>query len=237
MFLRDRRWGFLTFWLLFMIAAAIIIIGIEGGQVSAERRRTLYWGCRGSDVVTLQTRLRAWGYYKGAVDGIFGAQTSAAVRAFQRRNGLKVDGIVGPQTWGALGFSGGGTSVTRAATRGVTRGDSETLLARLVNAEAGAEPYTGKVAVAAVVLNRVRHPSFPNTIPGVIYQPMAFESVSNGWINRPPTREAVKAARQALNGWDPTYGALYFWNPAKPVNAWMWTRTIITRIGKHVFAR
>ncbi len=220
-----------------MVAVAMTIISIEGNQVSAERKATLYWGSRGSDVVTLQARLRAWGYYKGSVDGVFGAETSNAVRAFQRRNGIRVDGVVGSGTWAALGFAGGKATTTYAATRGVSRGDSESLLARLVTAEAGAEPYTGKVAVAAVVLNRVRHPSFPNSLAGVVYQPMAFESVSNGWINKAPSREALKAARQALNGWDPTYGAVYFWNPSKPVNAWIWTRNIVTRIGKHVFAK
>ncbi len=226
----------LIIWLFLVIMAASVILGFEGERVSAQRK-TLYWGSRGSDVVTLQSKLRAWGYYKGPVDGVFGARTASAVRTFQRRNGLRADGVVGGSTWQALGLSGGGGSVAYAATRGVSRGDSEHLLARLVTAEAGAEPYTGKVAVAAVVLNRTKHPSFPNSVSGVIYQPMAFESVSNGWINKPPNRDSVRAARQALNGWDPTYGATFFWNPSKPVNRWIWSRSIVTRIGKHVFAR
>ncbi|MBC7346266.1 MAG: cell wall hydrolase [Clostridia bacterium] len=122
--------------------------------------------------------------------------------------------------------------------RGVSRSDEVDLLARLVAAEAGNEPYAGQVAVAAVVLNRVAHPSFPNTLAGVIYQPLAFESVTTGWIWRAPGLvTARRAAIDALNGWDPTYGSLYFWNPAKPVNPWIWTRQIVTQIGRHIFAR
>lgn len=122
--------------------------------------------------------------------------------------------------------------------RGISRSDEINLLARLVAAEAGNEPYAGQVAVAAVVLNRVEHPSFPNTLAGVIFQPMAFESVSSGWIWRAPGFTTARlAAIDALNGWDPTYGSLYFWNPAKPVSPWIWTRQIVTQIGRHVFAR
>ncbi|KXG74635.1 Spore cortex-lytic enzyme [Fervidicola ferrireducens] len=112
------------------------------------------------------------------------------------------------------------------------------LLARLVAGEASGEPYIGQVAVAAVVLNRVKSSKFPDTIPEVIYQPGAFESVSNGQIwARNPTSTNYNAARDALNGWDPTYGSLFFWNPYKRVNPWIWTRRIITQIGRHVFAR
>jgi len=112
------------------------------------------------------------------------------------------------------------------------------LLARIIRAEAEAEPYAGKVAVAAVILNRVRHPGFPNTIAGVIFQPGAFESVSNGrFWSLLPNKESIKAAYDALHGWDPTYGALFFWNPAKMVSKWIWSRKIIARIGKHVFGR
>lgn len=115
--------------------------------------------------------------------------------------------------------------------------DNEWLLARLVEAEAEGEPYPGRVGVAAVILNRVKSPAFPSTIPEVVYQPFAFESVMNGriWeVNL--SSDALNAARDALNGWDPTYGSLFFWNPAKPVSAWIWTRTLITQIGSHVFA-
>lgn len=125
----------------------------------------------------------------------------------------------------------------RAARRRPTRISGDiALLARLIHAEAGAEPYVGKVAVGGVVLNRVQSSKFPQTIAGVIYQPRAFESVSNGIINRPPSKESIKAARDALSGWDPSGGALYFFNPAKTRNRWIWARRIINRLGKHVFA-
>ncbi|ADG83770.1 spore cortex-lytic protein [Thermincola ferriacetica] len=198
---------------------------------------TLYWGSKGSDVIKLQTRLKDWGYFKGPVDGVFGAATSRAVKNFQRKHGLTPDGVVGPATWRALGISAFSRGSNYTPSRGVSNRDEITLLARVINAEAGAEPYEGKVAVGAVILNRVESPSFPNTLAGVIYQPGAFESVSNGTINKPPSKESLRAAQDAMNGWDPVYGALYFWNPGKPVNKWIWSRKIIQRIGDHVFAR
>jgi N-acetylmuramoyl-L-alanine amidase len=129
------------------------------------------------------------------------------------------------------------TQANAATPDAVSSSDDLNLLARLIQAEAGGEPYNGQVAVGAVILNRVKSPSFPNTLAGVIYQPLAFESVSKGTIYAPPSASALKAAGQALNGWDPTYGALFFWNPYKPVIAWIWTRQIVTQIGNHVFAR
>lgn len=130
-----------------------------------------------------------------------------------------------------------GVADAQGAGVGVARADEVDLLARVIAAEAETEPYVGQVAVGAVILNRVRSPEFPNTLAGVIYQPLAFESVSNGLIwRRTPRPEARRAAWDALNGWDPTYGALYFWNPYKPVSPWVWTRRIITQIGNHVFA-
>jgi len=213
---------------------------VIGDHISAQRR-TLYWGTTGQDVKDVQYRLRQWGYYDGLIDGVFGATTSRAVREFQAKNGLRVDGIVGPETWQALGLWTGPTAptppATYASTTGVARNDDVQLLARLIHAEAQAEPYIGKVAVGAVALNRVESPSFPNTLAGVIYQPGAFESVTNGRINLTPSQESVRAAIDALNGWDPTYGALFFWNPYKKVSAWIWSRPIVTQIGKHVFGR
>jgi len=202
-------------------------------------RPTLYWGTTDGQVKLVQSRLRAWGYYRGPVDGVFGPETSEAVRLFQRRSGLSPDGIVGERTWAALGLGDGarrtgGAFKTRPKGRdGVEVG----LLARLIFGEANTEPYVGQVAVGAVILNRVSHPRFPNSVSGVAYQAGAFESVSRGLIYRGPTASNVRAAWDALNGWDPTYGALYFWNPSKPVSPWIWSRQIITRIGRHVFAR
>ncbi len=206
---------------------------------STSARRVLYWGSQNSDVKIVQWKLSQWGYYNRAVDGVYGPSTWSAVREFQWKNGLRVDGVVGPQTWAALGYSP--TRITTAqtvqASGAVNRNDNVELLARLVHAEARGEPYEGQVAVAAVLLNRVESPAFPNSISGVIYQSLAFESVANGQFNLPPTSENIKAARAAMNGWDPTYGSLFFWNPSKPVNEWIWSRQTIRKIGSHIFAR
>ncbi len=180
---------------------------------------------------TVQTKLKRWGYYTGAVDGIYGAKTKAAVKSFQRKNGLTADGIVGPKTAAALGMtiSGSKTSNTQSSS-------DLNLLAKCVHAEARGEPYTGQVAVAAVILNRVKSPSFPNTIAGVIYQPYAFTAVNDGQINLSPNSSAFKAAQDALNGWDPTYGCLYYYNPKTATSSWIWSRQTVITIGNHVFA-
>ena len=220
----------------YMINANISPTKLEAQTLSMVAPRALYWGSRGDEVRRVQTRLRDWGYYDGAVDGIFGPATYRAVRRFQRANGLTVDGIIGPQTSAAIGIqlggaAGGGTN----ASAGVNRNDDVYLLARAVHGEARGEPYVGKVAVAAVVLNRVRDPSFPNTIAGVIYQPLAFTAVADGQINLEPDAESMRAARDAMNGWDPSYGCLYYWNPATSTSKWIWSRTKVLAIGKHWF--
>lgn len=201
---------------------------------------TLNWGSIGTSVRVLQRKLLAWGYYDGRVDGTYGPDTYRAVVEFQRKNRIRVDGVVGPETWGALGYEWSGNQrsqvVRTVGSRGVSRSNDVELIARLVHAEARAEPYEGQVAVAAVLLNRVNSSSFPNSVSGVIYQPLAFESVANGQFNIPPTEQNRKAARSALNGWDPTYGCLFFWNPSKPVSKWIWSRKIVRRIKDHVFA-
>ncbi len=180
---------------------------------------------------TVQTKLKRWGYYTGAVDGIYGAKTKAAVKSFQRKNGLSVDGIVGPKTAAALGMTISGSS------SGTSQSSNDLhLLAKCVHAEARGEPYTGQVAVAAVILNRVKSSSFPNTIAGVIYQPYAFTAVDDGQINLEPNSTAYKAAQDALNGWDPTYGCLYYYNPRTATSSWIWSRKTVVTIGKHVFA-
>ena len=185
-------------------------------------------GATGSDVTTIQTKLKRWGYYNGNIDGIYGSQTRKAVIYFQQTNGLTPDGIVGPQTAQALGMSLAGSST-------VTSNDLY-LLAKCVYGEARGEPYVGKVAVAAVVLNRVKNSNFPNTIAGVIYQPLAFTAVADGQINLTPDNECIAAAQDALNGWDPTNGCLYYYNPKTATSAWIYTRQVKLVIGNHRFA-
>ncbi len=174
----------------------------------------------------IQQKLKDLGYYYGNIDGILGSQSVTAIKNFQRDYGLTVDGIVGPNTLKALGLS---------STASYTSQDLY-LLAKCVHAEARGEPYVGQVAVAAVILNRVDSPEFPNTISGVIYQPWAFTAVHDGQINLEPNESAYSAAKDALNGWDPTYGCLYYYNPETATSEWIWTRTTVVTIGKHVFA-
>ncbi|MBR2831897.1 MAG: spore cortex-lytic enzyme [Oscillospiraceae bacterium] len=184
-------------------------------------------GSTGSGVTELQEKLQGWGYYSGEADGIYGSRTEAAVKSFQRKNGLSVDGVAGPATLAAMGISGdGGASA---------RGNDTALLARLISAEARGEPYVGQVAVGAVVLNRVEHPSFPGTLSGVIYQSGAFSCLQDGQWDQPVSDSAYSAARDALNGWDPTGGAIYYFNPATATSSWIWSRPLIITIGKHRF--
>ena len=194
------------------------------------------YGSRGEEVRTIQTKLKRWGYYKGNVDGIYGSQTLEAVKYFQRKNGLKVDGIAGTNTLRAMGiYNSSGNSSSNSSSS--TNSSDLNLLRRLVYGEARGEPYTGQVAVAAVVLNRVEHSSFPNTIAGVIYQSGAFDVVSDGQINLTPNDTAIKAAQDALNGWDPSNGAIYYFNPSTATNKWIWSRPMTVTIGKHRFCK
>lgn len=199
-------------------------------------------GSKGSEVKEVQRRLKMWGYYNGSVDGVFGKGTRSAVIAFQKKNGLTADGVVGKATYQALGMNdsynllvGGSTSGGSGGTNGYSSSDVY-LLARTIYAEGRGEPYTGQVAIGAVVLNRVRSNSFPNTISGVVYQKHAFTAVTDGQINLTPNETAMKAAKDAINGWDPTGGALYYYNPAVATSAWIFDRQTVTVIGKHVFA-
>lgn len=193
----------------------------------AEAATVYKQGSTGQTVKTIQTKLKNWGYYTGTVDGIFGSKTTAAVKYFQRSNGLTVDGIVGAKTAAAMGITLSGSTTG-------TSGDSY-LLARIIHAEARGEPYVGQVAVGAVVLNRVKSSSFPNTISGVIYQAGAFDAVSDGQINLAPDSTAMRAAQDALNGWDPTYGCLFYYNPATATSKWMLSKTVHLVIGRHAF--
>jgi len=197
---------------------------------------TLYWGSTGDDVREVQRRLNNWGYYDGTVDGIYGPKTFQAVKDFQAKNGISTTGTVGPQTRAALGMpaaDGGGYTPTR----GVSSRDNVYLMAQAIYGEARGEPYIGQVAVGAVIMNRINHPSFPSTIAGVIFQPGAFTAVSDGQMFMEPDENAMKAARDALNGWDPSGGAIYYYNPAKTTNNWIYSRPVVKVIGKHRFAK
>ncbi len=186
------------------------------------------YGSRGAEVREIQTRLKKWGYYNGTIDGIYGTATKNAVIKFQKKYGLKADGIAGKNTLAKMGISSSSSS-------GSSSNANVNLLARLISAEARGEPYVGQVAVGAVVLNRVDHPSFPNTISGVIYQKGAFSCLDDGQWNKPVADSAYKAARDALNGWDPSGGAIYYFNPKTATSKWIWSRPLITTIGKHRF--
>lgn len=187
-------------------------------------------GASGANVTEIQTRLKNWGYYSGEVDGMFGSATEKAVKYFQQKNGLTADGVVGAQTLAALGINGGGGDLS-----GGTQSGDLYLLARVISAEARGEPYTGQVAVGAVVLNRVRHSSFPNSISGVIYQSGAFSCLDDGQFDEPIAESAYRAAQDALNGSDPSGGAIYYFNPATATSKWIWSRPLIVTIGKHRF--
>ena len=197
-------------------------------------------GSKGNEVKEVQRRLKLWGYYKGSVDGVFGAGTRSAVIAFQKKNGLTADGVVGKSTYKALGMNSSYQALVNQAgaqngANGYTSSDVY-LLARTIYAEGRGEPYVGQVAIGAVVLNRVRNAAFPNTVSGVVYQKHAFTAVSDGQINLTPNDTAMKAARDAIGGWDPTGGALYYYNPAVATSSWIFDRQTVTVIGKHVFA-
>ena len=190
------------------------------------------YGSRGTEVRTIQEKLKRWGYYSGSVDGIYGSQTVSAVKSFQKKNGLTVDGIAGTQTLKAMGITSSSSSSSSS-----NNSSNVNLLARVVYGEARGEPYTGKVAVASVVLNRVKSSKFPNTISGVVYQSGAFDAVADGQINMTPDTTAKKAAQDALNGWDPSYGAIYYFNPSTATNKWIWSRPMTVTIGKHRFCK
>lgn len=221
----------LIFALALALATILSLLFIETPDVA--QAAVLKQGSRGDSVKSVQQKLIRWGYLKGSADGIFGAKTKAAVIAFQKKNGLTADGIIGTRTAQALGISlSGTTSLSSSSSASST---DLNLLARVVYGEARGEPYTGQVAVAAVVLNRVRSSSFPNSVAGVVYQSGAFDCVSDGQINLTPNQSAYNAAKDALNGWDPTYGCLFYYNPRTATSKWMLSRTVKLSIGNHAF--
>ena len=215
----KRKWQAASLAVVFVVNILLISL-IQGAQAATWRQ-----GSTGETVRTIQTKLQRWGYYDGEIDGIFGSATAEAVRYFQRKNGLAVDGVVGPATLKALGMSTGSGSSGSTSQSG-----SLDLLA-----EARGEPYSGQVAVGAVILNRVEHPSFPNTIAGVVYQPGAFTCMVDGQIDQPVAESAYRAAQEALNGADPSGGAIYYFNPSTATSSWIWSRPLIKVIGKHRF--
>ena len=186
-------------------------------------------GSRSDEVKKIQTALRDKGYFTSNIDGIFGTLTKNAVIAFQKDNGLTPDGIAGQKTLKALGITNGDSSFS-----GYDSNDYE-LLARTISAEARGESYLGQVAVGAVILNRIEHPSFPDTLSGVIYQKGAFSCLLDGQFYEPIADSAYSAARDAINGLDPSGGAIYYYNPVTATNKWIRSRPVITTIGKHTF--
>ncbi len=224
---KDKK----MFIILFILSLIFIVYNVffRGDETLALSK----YGSKGSEVTQIQTKLKRWGYYTGSIDGIYGSQTLAAVKYFQRKNGLTVDGIAGTKTLQAMGIYTSSSSSSSSA----NNSSNLNLLARLVYGEARGEPYTGQVAVAAVVLNRVKSSSFPNTVSGVIYQAGAFSVVSDGQINLTPNQTAYNAARDALNGWDPSYGSIYYFNPNTATSSWIWSRPHVITIGNHRFCK
>ena len=224
---------------------AVFATAYTGEELSAPYVQTavLKQGASGGEVKELQRRLKNWGYYNGAVDGVYGKATVEAVKAFQKKNGLTADGIAGISTYKALGMNDSVKALEQGGNKGGSASSNSNytssdlyLLAKCIYAEARGESYTGQVAVGAVILNRVASSKFPNTISGVIYQRHAFTAVSDGQINLEPDKTAMNAAQDAMNGWDPTYGCIYYYNPAVATSSWIFGRQTVTTIGKHVFA-
>ena len=222
--------------LVIIITILLCIIG-ETYTFTVPGSPDLLPGSSGDNVEKLQRKLKNWGYYEGDITGFYGVETFYAVKNFQHRYGLRATGIAEKNTLELLGYTTL-ASYGHAYAQGKSISD-EQLLARAINGEARGEPYEGQVAVGAVILNRTRDPRFPHTIAGVIYQPGAFTAVSDGQINVPidPNSTVVKAARDALNGWDPTGGCIYYWNPATATSKWIWSRQVVKQIGKHYFAK
>lgn len=221
----------------------LLIASVLAAPALAVGERNLYWGSTGNDVTQVQQKLIAWGYLRGTADGTYGANTYAAVRQFQSRNGLNVTGNVDADTFRALGFTpkvatAPAVNKTPAVqSTGTTSSGDLYLLAKIVYGEARGEVFEGQVAIAAVVLNRVRSPLFPNTVAGVIYEPGAFTAVSDGQFYLQPDQNSYKAAQLALDGWDPSYGALYYFNPATATSPWIWSRPYLMTIGRHRFLK
>ena len=208
-----------------IVTACVLVVSVPKTSEALSK-----FGSSGTEVYNIQRRLAAWGYYSGDIDGIYGSRTVAAVKKFQSANGLTPDGIAGPATLAKIGLATGTSSSYNGS-------GTVNLLAMAINGEARGEPYAGQVAVGAVILNRVKHSSFPNSVAGVIYQPGAFDAVSDGQINMAVSDSCIRAAQDALGGWDPAHGAIYYYNPRTATNSWIKSRPVVASIGKHVFCR
>ena len=217
------------------VLGLIAIVAIFGFSKYNQVEALSKYGSRGSEVRQIQEKLKRWGYYKGSVDGIYGSKTLEAVKYFQRKNGLTVDGIAGDKTLKAMGIMNSSGNSSSSSSSSNSNSNNVNLIAKAIYGEARGEPYVGQVAVGAVIMNRVKSSSFPNTVAGVIYQSGAFDAVSDGQINMTPDSTAKKAAQDAVNGWDPSYGAIYYFNPATATNKWIWSRPLTVTIGKHIF--
>lgn len=219
------------------VLGLIAIVAILGFSKYNQVEALSKYGSRGSEVRQIQEKLKRWGYYKGSVDGIYGSKTLEAVKYFQRKNGLTVDGIAGDKTLKAMGIMNSSGNSSSSSSSSNSNSNNVNLIAKAIYGEARGEPYVGQVAVGAVIMNRVKSSSFPNTVAGVIYQSGAFDAVSDGQINMTPDSTAKKAAQDAVNGWDPSYGAIYYFNPATATNKWIWSRPLTVTIGKHRFCK
>lgn len=223
-------------WTLVIAFVLIVSIALSGFAYAALGDRLLGRGSKGPEVTELQKKLAQLGYTIGTADGKFGSKTEAAVRRFQKEYGLRVDGLAGTQTIKELKRLTGQSTNASGKAVGYKNIDTN-LLARTVNAEARGEPYVGQVAVAAVILNRIADPAFPKTVADIVYQPRAFSSVDDGQINLPPSSSAIRAAQEAISGSDPSKGAIFFFNPAKTSNKYIWSRPQIIKIGNHIFTK
>lgn len=209
-----------------IIAICLAIVMFAGYNVMLLTRPYKPVFAQPDEVTEVQTRLKQWGYYDGAIDGVLNYETQQAIKKFQEKNGLNQTGTLNGPTLQALGIF-----------IGTQNSNDLYLIAKCIHAEARGEPYEGKVAVGAVILNRVKNPDFPNTVYGVIYQSWAFTAVHDGQINLEPDGTSYQAAQDAMNGWDPTYGCIYYYNPAKATNQWIYSREVVIVIGSHYFAR
>ncbi len=229
--IKNKKRIIISIFMLLNIAIIMTIVSMQNEEVEVLSK----YGSRGNEVTQIQTKLKRWGYYSGNVDGIYGTQTVNAVKYFQRKNGLSVDGVAGPATLKAMGIYN--TSGSSSSSGSSSNSNNVNLLARLIYGEARGEPYTGQVAVGAVVMNRIKSSSFPNSMSGVIYQSGAFDAVRDGQINLSPDSTSKKAAQDAINGWDPSYGAIYYFNPSTATNKWIWSRPMTVTIGRHRFCK